>query len=74
MKKMDDKINKYMTFGQVIENFPATMGVFGKHGLHCIGCAIGAFETLEQGCQAHGIEVEALVKDLNAALEEDKKE
>lgn len=68
----EKKIKKDMTFADVIENFPETMEVFGKHGLHCIGCAIGAFETLEQGCEAHGIKVDDLVKDLNKALEKKK--
>ncbi len=26
------------------------------------------FENLEQGAQAHGIDVDAMVKDLNAAI------
>jgi hybrid cluster-associated redox disulfide protein len=68
------KITKDMTFADVLQNFPETMEVFGKHGLHCIGCAIGAFENLEQGCQVHGIKVEDLVDDLNKAVEEAKKE
>ena len=64
----NEKINKDMTFAQVIETYPETMGVFAKHGLHCIGCAVGAFETLEQGCSAHGIDVIPLVDDLNKAV------
>ena len=44
------------------------MRVFLRHGLMCIGCAAARFENLEQGATAHGIDVETLVKDLNAAV------
>ena len=45
-----------------------TAEVFLRHGLMCFGCAIARFENLEQGAMAHGIDVEALVQDLNAAV------
>jgi hybrid cluster-associated redox disulfide protein len=44
--------------------------VFFDHGLMCAGCAAARFENLEQGALAHGIDVDQLVKDLNAVLEE----
>jgi hybrid cluster-associated redox disulfide protein len=39
-----------------------------QHGLHCLGCAIASFESIEQGAQAHGIDADALVKGLNDAI------
>jgi hybrid cluster-associated redox disulfide protein len=36
----------------------------------CFGCAIAQYENVEQGAMAHGIDVEALMKDLNAAVPE----
>jgi len=60
-------INKGMSFGEVLQRFPQTMPVFGKYGMHCIGCSMSAFETIEQGAQAHGIDVKKFVDDLNAA-------
>mgnify|MGYP000990405733 CR=1 FL=1 len=37
-------------------------------GLMCVGCAAARFENLEQGAMAHGIDVEALLKDLNQVV------
>ena len=37
----------------------------------CIGCLAARFETLGQGAEVHGIDVDQLVDDLNAALEAD---
>jgi hybrid cluster-associated redox disulfide protein len=61
-------ITKEMTIGDVVQNYPQTIEVFLKHGLMCFGCAIARFENVEQGAMAHGINVEALMKDLNAAV------
>ncbi|MFH1085875.1 MAG: DUF1858 domain-containing protein [Chloroflexota bacterium] len=62
-------ITKDMAIGEIVEKFPQTVRVFLNHGLMCIGCAAARFESLEQGATAHGIKVEALLKDLNAAVE-----
>jgi hybrid cluster-associated redox disulfide protein len=61
-------ITKEMHIGEVVQTYPQTIEVFLKHGLMCFGCAIARFENIEQGAMAHGINVEALVTDLNAAV------
>jgi hybrid cluster-associated redox disulfide protein len=61
-------ITKQMPIGEVVEKYPQTVEVFLRHGLMCFGCAIAQFENVEQGAMAHGINVEALIKDLNAAV------
>lgn len=58
-------ITKDMPIGEVVQKYPDTIEVFLSHGLMCFGCAIARFENLEQGALAHGMDVEALVKDLN---------
>ncbi|MBD3348164.1 MAG: DUF1858 domain-containing protein [Candidatus Eisenbacteria bacterium] len=58
-----------MPIGDVVKSHPETLEVFAKHGLHCIGCAVAAFESIEEGATVHGIDVDTLIKDLNAALE-----
>ena len=61
-------ITKNLPIGQVVQKYPETIPVFMEHGLACFGCAIARFENIEQGAIAHGIDVEALIKDLNAAV------
>jgi hybrid cluster-associated redox disulfide protein len=63
-----DTITKEMAIGQVVQSYPQTIEVFLRHGLMCFGCAIARFENIEQGATAHGINVEALIKDLNVAV------
>jgi len=72
---MADLITKDMGIMEAIQKYPDVIGVFVAHGLGCIGCAMANFETIEQGAIAHGMDLEALMKDLNetAAGMEDKK-
>lgn len=66
-------VTKNMAIGEVVSKYPQTMDVFGNHGLHCIGCAIASFESVEQGAKSHGVDLKALLKDLNKAAKEKKK-
>ena len=59
-------ITKEMSIGEVVQNYPDSVEVFLRHGLMCFGCAIARFENIEQGALAHGIDVEALLRNLNA--------
>lgn len=63
-------ITKEMPIGQVVQKYPKTVEVFLRHGLMCFGCAVAQYENVEQGATAHGIDVEALIKDLNAVVPE----
>jgi hybrid cluster-associated redox disulfide protein len=63
---MSQKITKDMTFAQVMRMHPDVVRVFAKYNLGCIGCMGAQAETLEQGCNAHGLDVNDVVNDLNA--------
>ena len=62
-------ITKDMSIIDIVQKYPQTIGVFRNYGLGCIGCAAARFENLEQGAQAHGMDVEALLTDLNKAVQ-----
>jgi hybrid cluster-associated redox disulfide protein len=63
---MSDKITKDMTFHQVLQMSPEVAKVLGKFNLGCIGCMGAMNETLEQGATAHGLDVNDILRDLNA--------
>lgn len=67
-------ITKEMSIGEVVQQYPQTIRAFFSHGLMCVGCAAARFESLEQGAVAHGIDVDALLQDLNAAVGEETEE
>lgn len=60
------KITKDMSLFEVVKQNPKAVDILTKHGMHCIGCQMAMFETLEQGCKAHGMSD----KDINRIIEE----
>lgn len=62
------KITKEMDIMSAVNNFPETVDVFQRFGMHCFGCMAARFESIEEGAMAHGIDVEQLIKELNAAV------
>ncbi|MDT8901699.1 DUF1858 domain-containing protein [Anaeroselena agilis] len=63
-------IDKSMSIVDVVQKYPKTVEVFRSYGMGCLGCAAARFENIEQGATAHGIDVEALIADLNKATSE----
>lgn len=66
---MEQKITKNMTFHQVLQMDPEVVRVLGKYRLGCVGCMGAMNETLEQGAIAHGLDVNDLLRDLNAIFQ-----
>jgi hybrid cluster-associated redox disulfide protein len=67
-KKTKDAITKKMTFAEVLEKYPGTANILFESGLHCIGCGGAMYESIEQGCQMHGLtksQIDDLIKKLN---------
>lgn len=62
-------ITKDSTILEALQKHPQARQVFERHGMGCIMCMGAAMETIENGARMHGIDVEALVADLNALLQ-----
>ena len=63
-------ITKEMRIAEAISLCPQAMGIMITRGLHCVGCHISAYETIEEGCRAHGMDdaqIGSLVDEINAA-------
>jgi hybrid cluster-associated redox disulfide protein len=68
-KMQEEKvITAEMPIGEVASRYPSTISIFFQHGLGCVGCAVARFENIRQGAMAHGIDVDALINDLNRAV------
>jgi len=69
---MAEKISKDITLGELVANFPEAIPIMLKYDLHCVGCHVAAYETLEQGAKAHGMsdkDFEAMMAEINKAVE-----
>ena len=62
------RITKGMTLGEIITEYPEAVEIMLKNGLHCVGCHVAAYETLEQGAKAHGMsdkQIEVMLNEMN---------
>ena len=53
---------------EAVQKYPQILEVFQQYGLGCVGCMAAHFETIGQGAGAHGIDVDALIADLNECI------
>lgn len=63
-------ITKDMGIVEIVQKYPETVEVLMNAGMGCLGCAASHFENIEQGAMAHGIDIDALIEALNAAIDE----
>ncbi|MCL7415253.1 MAG: DUF1858 domain-containing protein [ANME-2 cluster archaeon] len=61
----NNKITGEMKIEEIVAKYPQTIGVFFQYGLGCVGCHAASFESLAQGATMHGIDLDAMLKDLN---------
>lgn len=67
---MSQKITKDMTFHQILQSHPDAAKVLARYNMGCVGCMGAMNERLEQGAQAHGLDVDDLLRDLNALFQQ----
>lgn len=66
-----NKVDKNMTFEEVMQKSPRSVEVMTRYGLHCIGCGIAALETIEQGSKVHGLskkDTDNMIKEINQSI------
>ncbi len=59
-------ITKDMLIGDVLDIDTGCAQYFFEIGMHCLGCPASRGESIEQACQVHGTDCDALVAKLNA--------
>ena len=61
-------ITKDMSFGEVLQRNPDSAEILFENGLYCMGCGMAMYESLEDGCKAHGMnkkEIDDIIKKIN---------
>ena len=64
-------ITKDMTIGELLQINEGLAPVLVAGGMHCIGCPSSQMETVEEAAMVHGIDPDALVKEINDFLAKD---
>ena len=65
---MAQSVTKDMIIGELIMIDSGIIPILMQAGMHCIGCPSSQGETLEEACMVHGMDVEALLTDINSYL------
>jgi hybrid cluster-associated redox disulfide protein len=71
IKETKQIITKKMLIGEIASKYPQAIEIMFKHGMHCIGCGMTAYETLEQGCMGHGMseeDIDKMVEEINKVV------
>lgn len=71
------KITKDTTIGDIVEKYPQVVDTLTSFGVHCVGCHVSPFESLEGGFKGHGMDdakIEEAVKKLNEVIEKSSQE
>ena len=64
------QISKDTKIGELLNIFPDSAPILMEIGMHCLGCPSSRGETVEQACMVHGVDVNALLEQLNANIGE----
>ncbi|MCD7975256.1 MAG: DUF1858 domain-containing protein [Phascolarctobacterium sp.] len=65
-------ITKDTSIIEAVQNYPEIIEVFAAHGLCCVECMAAHFETIGQDAEAHCIDVDALIIDINKVVAKTK--
>ncbi|NLV75684.1 MAG: DUF1858 domain-containing protein [Tissierellia bacterium] len=60
------EITKDMLVGEVIRSKPDAIDILLNFGLGCVGCPASQMESLEEAAMVHGLDIDELLKALNA--------
>lgn len=69
-------ISRTTTIGEIVEKYPQTVDTLLSYGVHCVGCHVSPFESLEDGFRGHGLSEEKIddaVIKLNEVVQESVK-
>lgn len=59
-------ITKEMIIAEILRVKPASASILISNGMGCLGCPSSQSESLEQAAEIHGMDIDALIKELNA--------
>lgn len=65
------EITRTMTISDVVLLYPEVIPILLDNGVHCVGCNVSAYETVEDGFKSHGMneeEINKVISKLNSKV------
>ncbi len=69
-RPISQRITAEMSINEVVDKYPQTIKVFFRHGMQCIGCYVCDFHSIAESAEEYGVEMDALLNDLNDVIAE----
>ena len=66
-------ITKDTPITELISKYPETIPVLQSKGLGCIGCIAASAESIGQGLEAHGLNVDDTITEMNKIITDSEK-
>ncbi|HIU57164.1 MAG TPA: DUF1858 domain-containing protein [Candidatus Ornithomonoglobus merdipullorum] len=63
------KVTKETLIGEALAMNMGIAEILMDAGMHCVGCPASQGESIEEACMVHGMDADALLKDINDFLE-----
>lgn len=63
-------ITKNMPISELVSKYPETITILQSKGLGCIGCIAASDESIEQGLEVHGLDVDSIIAEMNKIIKE----
>ncbi|OGI10686.1 MAG: disulfide oxidoreductase [Candidatus Margulisbacteria bacterium GWF2_35_9] len=60
-------ISKDMKIIDLVNEYPEAITILQENGVGCMGCMLAHSETIGEGLTAHGLDVDKILKDIEAA-------
>lgn len=54
-----------LSLEEIMSRWPGTIRMFLDRRMHCVGCPIAPFHTLVEAAEEHGLELTALMADVD---------
>jgi hybrid cluster-associated redox disulfide protein len=58
-----------ITVDEVMRRWPCTIRIFIDFNMHCVGCPIATFHSVEEACREHAIDLAVFLQRLQAAVQ-----
>lgn len=66
---MEDEELAGLSVGEIINRWPATIEVFLRLRMHCVGCPVNGFNRLAEAAAEHKLALDLLTANIFAAIE-----
>jgi hybrid cluster-associated redox disulfide protein len=68
-REVSMSIEANQTVDDIMRRWPATIRVFLRHRMRCVGCPIATFHTVEDACREHRTDRGRFLDELQAAAD-----